>query len=204
MAPTTAKPLKNKDIPPRERILAAAAGLFYRHGIRAVGVDAIADAAGTNKMTLYRHFESKDALVTNYLRGAAAEADAACDDFEKRHPGDPRAQLQGWLASMADHVAAADERGCPLANAAVELPEKRHPARCVIEEFKLSQRKRLAALCRAAGLSDPDMLADELYLLVEGARVSAQSIDGKEIAARFRKMSEMLIASHCTESRRRR
>jgi AcrR family transcriptional regulator len=204
MAPTTAKPLKNKDIPPRERILAAAAGLFYRHGIRAVGVDAIADAAGTNKMTLYRHFESKDALVTNYLRGAAAEADAACDDFEKRHPGDPRAQLQGWLASMADHVAAADERGCPLANAAVELPEKRHPARCVIEEFKLSQRKRLAALCRAAGLSDPNMLADELYLLVEGARVSAQSIDGKEIAARFRKMSEMLIASHCTESSRRR
>jgi hypothetical protein len=105
---------------------------------------------------------------------------------------------------MADHVAAADERGCPLANAAVELPEKRHPARCVIEEFKLSQRKRLAALCRAAGLSDPDMLADELYLLVEGARVSAQSIDGKDIAARFRKISEMLIASHCTESRRRR
>jgi AcrR family transcriptional regulator len=204
MAQTTAKPLKNKDIPPRERILAAAAGLFYRHGIRAVGVDAIAGAAGTNKMTLYRHFESKDALVADYLRGAAAEADAACDDFEKRHPGDPRAQLQGWLASMADHVAAADERGCPLANAAVELPEKRHPARCVIEEFKLSQRKRLATLCRAAGLSDPDMLADELYLLVEGARVSAQSIDGKEIATRFRKMSEMLIASHCTERKRRR
>jgi hypothetical protein len=68
----------------------------------------------------------------------------------------------------------------------------------VIEEFKLAQRKRLAALCRGAGLSDPDLLADELYLLLEGARVSAQSIDGKEISGRFRKMSEMLIASHCT------
>ena len=198
MSKAALRALKAREIPPRERILAAAAELFYRQGIRAVGVDAIADAAGTNKMTLYRHFASKDVLVADYLRGAAAEADAACDEFEKRHPGDPRAQLQGWLASMADHVASADQRGCPLANAAVELPEKKHPARCVIEQFKLSQRKRLAALCRAAGLSDPDMLADELYLLVEGARVSAQSIDGKEIAARFRKMSELLIAAHCT------
>ena len=58
-------------IPPRERILAAAGELFYRNGIRAVGVDAIAEAAGTNKMTLYRHFTSKDELVAEYLRQAA-------------------------------------------------------------------------------------------------------------------------------------
>ena len=49
---------KSEGIPPRERILAVAADLFYRHGIRAVGVEAIAEAAGTNKMTLYRHFAS--------------------------------------------------------------------------------------------------------------------------------------------------
>ena len=59
---------KIEKIPPRERILAVAAELFYRHGIRAVGVDAIAEAAGTNKMTLYRHFASKDELVAEYLR----------------------------------------------------------------------------------------------------------------------------------------
>jgi AcrR family transcriptional regulator len=201
MAKAAAKTLKTNEIPPRERILAAAGDLFYRHGIRAVGVDAIADAAGTNKMTLYRHFPSKDELVAEYLRCQAAEADAACDVFAQRHPNDPRAQLKNWLAEMAAHVAAADERGCPLANAAVELPDKKHPARCVIENFKLSQRKRLAALCRDAGLSDPDMLADELHLLIEGARVSAQSIGGEAIAARFRKMSEMAIASHCPESK---
>jgi len=192
------KPSKRSEIPPRQRILAAAAELFYRYGIRAVGVDAVADAAGTNKMTLYRHFESKDELVAEYLRNMAAAADAHCAEFEARYPNDPRAQLVGWLSEMASDVASTDERGCPLANAAVELPDKKHPARCVIEEFKLAQRKRLAALCRAAGLRDPDLLADELYLLLEGARVSAQSIDGKEIGARFRKMSELLIASHCT------
>jgi AcrR family transcriptional regulator len=191
-----------KEQPPRERILAAAGDLFYRQGIRAVSVEAIAEAAGTNKMTLYRHFESKDALVAEYLRRAASEADSHYAEFEARHPADPRAQLVGWLNDMADAVASTDDRGCPLANAAVELPDKRHPARCVIEQFKLKARKRLAALCRAAGLRDPDLLADELYLLLEGARVSAQSIDAKEFAGRFRKMSELLIASHCGESRK--
>ncbi len=203
MPKTALKPAKQAEKPPRERILEAAAELFYRQGIRAVGVDAIAEAAGTNKMTLYRHFESKDELVADYLRRAAAQVDAHNAGLEQRHPSDPRAQLLGWLSDMADEVASSSERGCPLANAAVELPDKKHPARCVIEQFKLAQRKRLAALCRGAGLTDPDLLADELYLLVEGARVSAQSIDGKEIAARFRKMSEMLVASHCSEAKRR-
>ena len=62
---------KNREYP-RQRLVAAAAELFYRHGIRAVGVDAIAEAAGTNKMTLYRHFDSKDELVAEYLRELAA------------------------------------------------------------------------------------------------------------------------------------
>jgi len=62
-------------IPPRARILAAAGELFYRHGIRAVGVDAIAEAAGTNKMTLYRHFDSKDLLIAEYVRSLAADGD---------------------------------------------------------------------------------------------------------------------------------
>jgi AcrR family transcriptional regulator len=202
MAKTAVKSAK-AETPPRARILVAAGELFYRQGIRAVGVDAIAAAAGTNKMTLYRHFPSKDALVAEYLRQAACQADAETAAFVAKHPGDPRAQLVAWLNEMAEHISAADERGCAFANAAVELPDKKHPARRVIAEFKLAQRKRLAELCRGAGLTDPDMLADELYLLLEGAQVSAQSIDGKEIGARFRKMSEMLIASHCGEANKR-
>src|SRR5690349_23521757 len=121
MAKTAAKPQQSRDLPPRERILAAAAELFYRQGIRAVGVEAIAEAAGTNKMTLYRHFDSKDALVAEYLRRAASEADAHCAEFEARHPADPHAQLVGWLTDMANAVASTDDRGCPLTNAAVEL-----------------------------------------------------------------------------------
>ena len=183
-------------LPPRERILATAKDLFYRQGIRAVGVDAIAEAAGTNKMTLYRHFVSKDELVAEYLRCLAADAGQFWDDLEAQHPGDPRAQLRGWLAAMEAHVIDADQRGCALANAAVELPEKDHPARRVIEQFKTLQRDRLAALCGATGVTEPELLADELFLLLEGARVSVQSQGPQGPASRLVRMGEALITSH--------
>src|ERR1043166_6425707 len=85
---------------PRERIVAAACDLFYRHGIRAVGVEAIAEAAGTNKMPLYRHFSSKDELVAECLRQVAAKADAVWDRIEAGHSADPRAPLSAWVAAM--------------------------------------------------------------------------------------------------------
>jgi hypothetical protein len=77
------------------------------------------------------------------------------------------------IVGLLTEMASGDERGCPLANAAVELPEKDHPARRVIEAFKTAQRARLVQLCAAAALAE---LADELFLLLEGARVAAQSM----------------------------
>ena len=186
----------NSQTRPRERILAAASDLFYRNGIRAVGVDAIAEAAGTNKMTLYRHFDSKDELVAEYLRCLATEAGRFWDDLAAAHPRDARAQLRGWLAAMEAHVVDADQRGCALANAAIELPDKDHPARRVIEEFKAAQRDRLIALCGATGADEPELLADELFLLLEGARVSVQSVGPNGPASRLVRMGEALIAAH--------
>jgi AcrR family transcriptional regulator len=185
-------------IPPRQRILAAAGELFYRHGIRAVGVESIAEAAGTNKMTLYRHFESKDELVAEYLRQEAAKSETSWAALEAQHPDDPLAQVRAWLAAMAAHVADCNSRGCALANAAVELPEKGHPARVVIEETKRRQHDALIRLCDKAGLSDPEMLADEFLLLIEGARVTAQSMGAGGLDARLMRMSEALIAAHRT------
>src|SRR5579871_4509349 len=97
-ARTDASTEKDERIAPRDRILAAAGDLFYRHGIRAVGVDAIAEAAHTNKMTLYRHFASKDELVAEYLRQCAQASDVSWDHYAAAHPGDALAQLRAWLA----------------------------------------------------------------------------------------------------------
>jgi AcrR family transcriptional regulator len=190
---------KNEGIPPRARLLAVAAELFYRHGIRAIGVEAIAEAAGTNKMTLYRHFPSKDELVAECLRQVAQQGAERWKGHEKAHPGDPRAQIRAWLSEVAGIFADGNHRGCALANAAIELPDKTHPARRVVEEFKLAQREHLAHLCRSAGLKDPETLADELYLLVEGARVVAQSVGAGGLGARLTGMGETLIAAHETK-----
>lgn len=183
-------------IPPRERILAAASDLFYRHGIRAVGVDAIAEAAGTNKMTLYRHFESKDALVAEYLRRLAGKSEAFWAHIQREHPDSPRKQLGSWLEAAGKDANDPQGRGCALANAAVELAEKDHPARRVIEEHKRASRDRLAKLCSDASLKQPEMLADELFLMLEGARVCAQSIGTDSPCCRFVRMGEAMIAAH--------
>ncbi|HMN52090.1 MAG TPA: TetR/AcrR family transcriptional regulator [Xanthobacteraceae bacterium] len=183
-------------LPPRQRILAAASDLFYRQGIRAVGVDAIAEAAGTNKMTLYRHFESKDALVAEYLRKLAGKSDEFWASLERDYPGKPRAQLSAWLEAAGRDANDPQGRGCALANAAVELAEKDHPARRVIEEHKRASRDRLAKLCADANLKQPELLADELFLLLEGARVCSQSIGTDSPCCRFVKMGETIVASH--------
>src|SRR3954452_16002607 len=106
---------KDDRIPPRARILAVAGDLFYRHGIRAVGVDAIAEAAGTNKMTLYRHFGSKDDLIVECLRHAAGDAEGFWTELEAANPGDSLAQLHGWVRGAARYVLG-EARGCEMAN----------------------------------------------------------------------------------------
>ena len=83
-----------------------------------------------------------------------------------------------------------------MANAAVELPERDHPARRVIEAFKTAQRERLIQLCAAAALAGPEMLADELFLLLEGVRVTAQSVGPKGLGDRLVRMGEAMIKAH--------
>src|ERR1700704_2351161 len=179
---------------PRERIISTARDLFRKHGIRGIGVDAIADMAGTNKMTLYRHFGSKDDLVIACLREVARDAEAIWNGFEAAHPDDPLAQLHAWVRCGAE-CASGDGRGCDLVNAAVELAEIDHPARHVIEEFKAEQRDRLARLCRDAGIAKADLLADTLSLLLEGARVSRQSAGVEGPCSRFITIGEAVISA---------
>jgi AcrR family transcriptional regulator len=183
------------DPPPRERILQAARELFYRDGLGAVSVDAIAAAAGTNKMTLYRHFSSKDELVAAYLSQLAEEGEGLWDKARTAHPGDADAQLRFLLNHVSQFAAQSAGRGCALANAAVELAEPRHPARRVIEAHKRRQRERLVALVRAAGYLKAERLADELFLLVEGARVSLQSVGPGGPGARLYALAMELLNS---------
>jgi AcrR family transcriptional regulator len=197
-APPTGAP----QIAPRERILASARELFYRHGIRAVGVEAIAEAAATNKMTLYRHFGSKDELIAAYLRELAREGDEVWEGLARAHPGNPEAQLEGWVLHVEKILTGGSDLGCAIANAAVELREIEHPARQIIEDYKLRKRNRLVGLFRDAGYDEPELLADEVFLLFEGARISIQCCAGPTgPASRLVGMLRSLLKHHAPRAR---
>lgn len=167
----------------RERVFRTAAELFHRRGIRAVGVETIAAEARTTKMSLYRNFPSKDELVAEWLRDHDARFWRSWDAMSRKHANDPRRQLKAAFALLARHVADPEARGCPMANAAVEITEKDHPARKVIEAHKAKLRARLAGLCARMGVRNSRLLADQLFLLMEGAQVAAQT-PGARVPAR--------------------
>jgi AcrR family transcriptional regulator len=184
------------EVAPRERILRAARELFYARGIKAVSVDEIAAAANTNKMTLYRHFTSKDLLVAEYLRSLSHKYDAVWEEVARLYPGDPQAQLRALLCRFGEYLTCSGNRGCAFANAAVEIPEKDHPARAVIEEHKTHQQAQLAKLCREAGFVEPDRLADEIFLILEGARINIQSVGQCGPGARLNEMVSAIMKRH--------
>ena len=186
--------------PPRERILAVACDLFYRQGIHTVGVELIADRANTNKMTLYRHFKSKDDLVVEYVRQLAAQGDALWERLAHDHPDDPDSRLTAWIDHVEEILTQNSDRGCALANAAVEL-QPGHPARGLIEEYKDRKRNHLVRVFRAARYRDPERLADELFLLFEGARISMQC-GSRGPAQRLVRMLRDLLAKAPRKTRR--
>lgn len=183
---------------PRERILETARNLFRRCGIRGAGVEVIAENAGTNKMTLYRHFHSKDELIVACLNEAAADASRGWDAFEAAQAGDPRQRLDAWVNIVDESIRKG--RCCEVANAAMELPEASHVVRSTIAEYKTVQRRRLVQLCDAAGIARPDALADMLCLLIEGARVARQAVGEQGPSRSFPECARAAIAAFEVET----
>ena len=182
-------------VPPRQRILDAADHLFRRHGIRGVGVEAIAEAADTNKMTLYRHFASKDELIAEWVRGLVAQKEAAWDEIVAQHPGDPQAQLVFWSRRTAKQLAQMAGRGSTITNALAELPEPDHPARRVIDEHRLREHQRIVALCREAGFPQPELAADQFYFLLEGAKTCVACMGLKRVGQHLIRLVDAMVAT---------
>lgn len=174
--PKSAQVLEDKGIIPgrsgvrvRDRIMRAARDLFYAHGIHGVGVDAIVSEAGTNKMSFYRSFASKDELVAEYLRTEEQAGWSCWDETVAEHAGNPRAQVDALFDLLVTNTDSNGARGCPFANAAVEITEPGHPGRPIIEQYKAEVRRRFRQLAREMGSREPDSLGDALLLLWEGS-----------------------------------
>jgi AcrR family transcriptional regulator len=147
----------------RERILAGVDHLFYAQGIKSVGVDAIAAELGISKKTLYRHFPSKDDLVIGYLRGRFRPLPEASD----KPPAEQILANLEWIARSL--IRARDFRGCAFLNALAELGSEDSKARELAVAYKESRRLWYRDLLSQLDVDDPDTLATQLALLVDGA-----------------------------------
>lgn len=157
-----------------DRIRETARDLFYRQGIRAVGVDEIVERAGVTKPSLYRSFASKDELAAACLRDRSEDFLRRFDAALAAHDGNARTGFREWLRDLAVKATKADYRGCGLTNAAVEYPEPKNPARLVAAANKRAFRARLKSFATGIGARRPGTLADALLLLIEGTYASGQ------------------------------
>ena len=144
-----------------ERILQTADRLFYLQGIRAIGVDTIAAEIGISKRTLYNHFPSKDALISAYLQRRFVEPRASDKP--------PVEQILATFDSLERRFAGKDFRGCPFVNAVAEMGPKDRAVKKIATAFKESRRVWFRDLLRELGVADPEALATQLTLLVDGA-----------------------------------
>jgi AcrR family transcriptional regulator len=165
----------------RERILATASDLFYREGIRAVGVDTVVERSGVSKTSLYRLFASKDALIAAVSVEQNRLFWAWWDRIEAQHADDPRALLDALLSAIAKGIGRPAFRGCPFLNLAAEFPDHTHPGRVIARANKEDLETRLAAILRKLGVRDPHRTASQIALMINGAYVTGVVLDPADL-----------------------
>lgn len=157
----------------RARILSAADRLFYSRGIRAVGVDLVVAEAEVTRVTFYRHFPSKDQLISAYLQGRLSQDQEHVAQLRRDHPEDPRAVLNGIVDAFAADAARPGFRGCPYANLTAEYCEESHPARTIAAEHRAWLLREVEDLLQALGVGKPSIVAEQLVMLRAGAMAVA-------------------------------
>lgn len=182
------------------KIFDTALDLFYRRGIRAVGVDEIVCEAGVTKPSLYRAFKSKDDLVAACLQESAREGRASVLAAIEGAGPNPKDRLRAMIRHFVDKLHGPDFRGCLASNVAVELPEPAHPGRAIVMDCKLQMRGLVVQLAEEIGVDEPEVLADGLVLLIEGA-IATHHIFGREGPARSLTVTcDALIDQHLTRA----
>lgn len=179
----------------REHILATASELFYRRGVRAVGIDLVIAEAGIAKTSLYRYFPTKDDLIVAFLEREDADFWSVWDEAAHRHATDPLAELEAHMRWIGERLGRQNYRGCPQINVAAEFAEHDHPARDVARAHMKALRARLAGIAQRLDVARPDRLAAQLAILVNGAFVSSELLASDNATEVLLACSRALVAS---------
>jgi AcrR family transcriptional regulator len=178
----------------RQHVLASASPLFYRQGIRAVGMDQIIKEAGVGNATVYRQFPTKDHLATAYVQERAdawfTRMRAAADAVE-----DPRGKILAIFEVTAGDIAGATYRGCPMLNTHTEFPDPAHTAHAVAVVHKLEVCDWFRALAEDAGAKNPQALAEQLLLVLNGTLSTAAVLGAEGPARQGLALARQLIAA---------
>ncbi len=177
----------------REQLVEAATRLFCRDGFHATGVDRILKEAGVAKMTLYKHFKSKDDLIIEVLQARSAAFRGWMIDEIERRAATPRERLLVLFDVLDDWIHQPEFRGCTFVNAVAEFGDPTTAPHRAAAEHKHIIGAHVRDLAAAAGARDPARLAEELMLLIEGS-ISLANVAGRKSAARRAKAAaEVLI-----------
>ncbi|RCK70232.1 TetR/AcrR family transcriptional regulator [Desertihabitans brevis] len=177
----------------RERLVEAATELFYAEGLRAVSVDKVIERASTTKVTFYRHFSSKDALVVAHLERRAEQERAGVTGAIEQAGGDPAQALRLISETLGVMSCQPGFRGCPFINAAAEYPDPDSEVRKTVAAHRGWCRQTFEDLVRPLDLPDPAGTAADLMLLRDGAMVAGYLDDPDPLAASFLRSGLALI-----------
>lgn len=180
----------------RQHVLATAGPLFYRQGIRAVGMDQIIKAAGVGNATVYRQFPTKDHLATAYVQ---ERADAWFERMRQAagEVGGAREKILAVFDVTADDIAGAGYRGCPMLNTHTEFPDPTHPAHAVAVAHKREICDWFRSLAEEAGAADPQVLAEQLVLALNGTLATAALLGASGPARQGRALAGQLVDAAC-------
>ncbi|WP_394248435.1 TetR/AcrR family transcriptional regulator [Arthrobacter pityocampae] len=181
--------------PVRERILASATHLFDATSIRSVSADRVIADAGTTKVTFYRHFRSKDHLVVAYLEDQLRLLQEAVDR-ERAEGADACAVLLRLAAANGDAACRPGFRGCTFINAAAEYPAAGNPVRDAVEQYRGWLHAVVTELLTELAVEGPDVVADQLIMLRDGAMVHGFMGDPAGVAGSLTTAGRAIISAH--------
>jgi AcrR family transcriptional regulator len=158
----------------RERVISTAYDLFCREGVRAVGIDRIIREAGVAKMTLYRHFPSKDDLALAVIdRRKELWTWGWVDAEMRRRADDPVSQLLVIFEILDEWFHRDDYESCVFIGVLREFGETDSPLLAASREALADVRKMVAAPAKEAGIDDPGDFAFNWQVLMSGSIVCA-------------------------------
>ncbi|GIP28386.1 TetR family transcriptional regulator [Paenibacillus sp. J23TS9] len=184
----------------KERILRVASDLFYREGVRAVGIDRIIEESGVAKASFYRNFSTKDQLVVEYLELRSGRREGNIEEIKCRFPDSPKEQLYALLDDLVERMNKSDFRGCPFMNAVVEFPDPGHPGHQSAVESRYLVWGKVEDIARQAGATDPAELTFQLRILSDGAMMSAYVDADTFHSDYFLRAAKRLIEDQCPPS----